>query len=77
MDTKAKKVSVIGDFNDWTPNAHPMKRHVDGSWNLQVPLSPGHHHYLFLIDDKPTIDPRAQGIARNENGEKVGLLAIS
>jgi hypothetical protein len=32
---------------------------------------------MFLIDGKPTLDPRAQGIARNERNEKVSLLAIS
>jgi 1,4-alpha-glucan branching enzyme len=77
QETAAKSVSVIGDFNDWSPNANPMKRHVDGTWNAQIPIPHGHHHYLFLIDNKPTIDPRAHGIARNEKGEKVGLLSVS
>jgi len=74
---EAKRVTLIGDFNDWDPNAHPLKRHVDGSWSLQVTLGHGHHHYQFLIDGKPTLDPRAQGIARNEQNEKVSLLAVS
>ena len=73
----AKRVTLIGDFNDWDPNAHPLKRHVDGSWSLQITLSHGHHHYQFLVDEKPTLDPRAQGIARNEQNEKVSLLAVS
>jgi 1,4-alpha-glucan branching enzyme len=74
---EAKRVTLIGDFNDWDPNAHPLKRHVDGSWSLQVTLGHGHHHYQFLIDGKATLDPRAQGIARNEQNEKVSLLAVS
>jgi len=73
----AHKVMLIGDFNDWDPQAQPLKRRVDGSWTTQIPLSHGHHHYLFLVDGKPTLDPRAQGIARNENNEKVSLLAVS
>jgi len=73
----AQRVTLIGDFNDWDPNAHPLKRHVDGSWSLQVTLGHGHHHYQFLIDGKPTLDPRAQGVARNEQNEKVSLLAVS
>lgn len=73
----AKHVSLIGDFNDWHPNAHPMKRQPDGAWSIQVHLSHGHHHYLFYVDGKTQLDPRAQGTARNEKDEKVSLVAIS
>ena len=74
---EAKRVTLVGDFNDWDPNAHPLKRRVDGSWTVQVPIGHGHHHYQFLVDGKPTLDPNAQGIARNEQNEKVSLLAVS
>jgi 1,4-alpha-glucan branching enzyme len=73
----AKAVYLIGDFNDWHPEANPLKRHPDGSWHGQIQLNHGHHHYQFLVDGKPTLDPRAQGIGRNERNEKVSLLAIS
>ena len=29
---EAGAVSVVGDFNDWKPDAHPMVRQPDGSW---------------------------------------------
>ncbi len=77
LATEAKAVSLIGDFNDWHPHAHPMKRAVDGAWHIQVSLGAGHHHYQFLVDGKPTLDPRAQGIGRNEENEKVSLIAVS
>jgi 1,4-alpha-glucan branching enzyme len=73
----AKHVTLVGDFNDWNPTAYPMKRQPDGAWLVQVALNHGHHHYQFLVDGKPTLDPRAQGVARNEQGEKVSLLAVS
>ena len=74
---EAHQVSLLGDFNDWDPTAHPMRRQPDGNWLLQIPLNHGHHHYLFLIDGKPTLDAKAQGVARNERNEKVSLIAIS
>ena len=74
---KADAVYLIGDFNDWDPKAHPMKRQADGAWRVEVPLSHGHHHYLFLIDGKPTLDFRAQGTARDEKNHKVSLIAVS
>lgn len=74
---EAQQVHLIGDFNDWDATAYPMKRQPDGAWYIQISLPHGHHHYQFLIDGKPMLDPRAQGIARNEKNEKVSLLAVS
>lgn len=73
----AGQVSLLGDFNAWNPGSHPMKRQPDGSWLAQIPLHHGHHHYLFLVDGKAVLDPRAQGIARNHQGERVSLMAVS
>ena len=74
---QAKHVSLVGDFNDWDPQAHPLRQHADGAWHIQVQLNHGHHHYCFMVDGKRTLDPKAQGIARDLNGEKVSLLAVS
>ena len=74
---EAEAVSVVGDFNDWRASLNPMVRQADGSWQLQVPLHHGHHHYHFLVDGKPVLDPRAMGVARNEKNERVSLIAVS
>ncbi len=37
----AKQVFLTGDFNDWDPVSHPMKRQPDGAWTAQVPLNHG------------------------------------
>src|SRR2546423_641126 len=73
----AAAVFIVGDFNDWNPTAHPMEKQYDGNWFAQLQLNHGHHLYLFLIDGKPALDPRAQGVGRNEMNEKVSLLAVS
>jgi len=73
----ATEVFIMGDFNDWHPKTHALKRMPDGAWRAEIPLSHGHHHYLFVIDGKPALDPRAQGIARNDGNEKVSLVAVS
>jgi 1,4-alpha-glucan branching enzyme len=73
----ARQVSLVGDFNHWDPAAHPMQQQPDGAWLLQVPLHHGHHHYRFLIDGSPALDPRAHGVARDPKGEKASLIAIS
>jgi 1,4-alpha-glucan branching enzyme len=73
----AKHVNLVGDFNSWDPAANPMNRQPDGAWMLQVELHHGHHHYRFVVDGKPVLDPRAQGVGRDANGEKISLLAVS
>jgi 1,4-alpha-glucan branching enzyme len=73
----AKSVSLVGDFNHWDAAAHPMKQTPDRSWLLGVELKHGHHRYAFLVDGVLTLDPRAQGVTRNEKGERVSLLPVS
>jgi len=74
---EAQGVALVGDFNDWNPAATPMHRTPDGRWMATLELPHGYHHYLFLVDGTPTLDPRAYGIARNERNERVSLLAVS
>ena len=74
---QAKGVSVIGDFNQWQANAHPLKRHVDGSWQGAIPLPHGHHRYAFLVDGVITLDPQGTGISRDDQGNRVSMMSVS
>lgn len=73
----AKSVSLVGDFNSWNPESHPMKQMPDKAWLLTVELKHGHHRYAFLVDGAFTLDPRAQGVTRNDKGERVSLVPVS
>jgi 1,4-alpha-glucan branching enzyme len=75
--SQAKAVSLVGDFNGWNPLAHPMKQMPDRSWLVMVELKHGHHRYAFLVDGVLTLDPHAQGITRNDKGERVCLVPVS
>ena len=74
---EAQEGCVIGDFNEWDGKAHAMNRQFDGSWITQIDLHHGHHRYQFLIDGKPSLDPSANGVVRNEQNERVSLIAVS
>jgi len=74
---QARRVTLIGDFNDWDSQAHPMKRQPDRAWTIQLPLNHGPHQYLFCIDGTPALDPRAQGVVRGERYDKVSLITVS
>ena len=74
---EAQSVSLVGDFNQWNPASHPMKQQPDRAWLLRVELKHGHHRYAFLVDGQLTLDPRAQGITRNDQNERVSLIPVS
>lgn len=74
---QAKTVTLVGDFNEWNSDALPMKQMPDGSWLLTLELKHGHHRYAFLVDGLLTLDPHAQGITRNDKGERVCLVPVS
>jgi len=74
---QAKSVSVVGDFNQWNPTSHIMKQMPDKTWLLNIELKHGHHRYAFLVDGVLTLDPKAQGITRNDKGERVSLVPVS
>jgi len=54
---KAKKVSLIGDFNAWKAGSLPMAKTRDGAWELTLPLPKGRYHYRFDVDGEEKTDP--------------------
>lgn len=74
---QAQKVAVVGEFNAWNPETHPMTQTFDGSWQASVSIRHGHHQYAFWVDGVLQVDPRGQGISRNAQGQRVSLLAVS
>lgn len=74
---QARSVCVVGDFNQWTEGVHPLTRRPDGAWFAAVPMHHGHHRYVFVVDGERQLDPRAQGVARNERNERVSLISVS
>jgi 1,4-alpha-glucan branching enzyme len=74
---QAQSVSLVGDFNGWDPAANPMKQMPDKAWFLTLEMAHGHHRYAFLVDGVLMLDPRAQGITRNDKGERVSLVPVS
>ncbi|QNL20532.1 isoamylase early set domain-containing protein [Hyphobacterium sp. CCMP332] len=50
---KAKKVSVVGDFNDWKSNANPMKKFKTGEFKTTLSLEKDkEYQFRYLIDGK-------------------------
>ena len=61
-------VSVVGDFNDWDPFAHPLRRRATGTRSATVTVPAGrtlHFRYLaeggIWFDDEAAAHHDAQG----------------
>ena len=65
----ASSVSLVGDFNDWDAEATPLRpATADGVWTVNVPLTPGRHHYSFVVDGSRWMpDPSAPQAASDDD----------
>ena len=75
-EPNAKRVTLSGDFNGWSPDAIPMKRHDDGHWETAVELAPGRYHYKFVVDGRWKSDPAAQNHVPNEHGSLNSVVEV-
>jgi 1,4-alpha-glucan branching enzyme len=73
---KAKRVTLMGDFNHWDAKTHPMKKDNKGKWNNIVMLFPGRYEYRFLVDGKWQNDPHNERTCQNCYGSNNNYLII-
>lgn len=58
------KVSVVGDFNDWTPGVHTLVRRSNGTRSVKVAVAPGAaYRFRYLAEgglwfDDPQVEQR-------------------
>jgi 1,4-alpha-glucan branching enzyme len=54
---EAISVQLVGDFTQWQEHPISLKKEAGGVWRASVPLTPGEHHYRFLVDGEWRDDP--------------------
>ena len=56
----ASRVSIAGDFNDWDPGSHPMKKLKSGEHTITLELEPGRdYQFRYVVDENWENDPKA------------------
>jgi 5'-AMP-activated protein kinase regulatory beta subunit len=65
---QAEKVSVAGDFNEWNPMSHQMKKDKKGVWKVSLNLIPGTYQYKFFVDGDWQSDPSCTDCIENPFG---------
>lgn len=74
---QARTVHLAGSFSEWQP-AYEMTPAADGHWTVTVPLTPGVHDYVFVVDgERQVLDPAAPQIADGfgSYNNRIALLA--
>lgn len=52
VDEVDQAVSVVGEFNDWDPLAHPLKKRSNGTRSVSVDLDPDSaYRFKYLTED--------------------------
>jgi 1,4-alpha-glucan branching enzyme len=69
-------VSVLGDFNEWDPMSHPLKKRSNGTRSVTLELPPGERYAFKYLADGGTWfhDPTAETQEPNEYGETNSIL---
>lgn len=74
---QATSVAIAGDFNDWEPEIYLEDPDGDGVWTGRIPMRPGVHHYMFVIDgSKWQTDPRAERYTDDGFGNRNAVLVV-
>jgi hypothetical protein len=73
----AKRVSLAGDFNGWSPDECPLEKSSDGMWEKAVTLPAGRHEYKFVVDGLWQNDPRCTENAPNPFGGENCVVILS
>lgn len=77
-EVNAETASVCGDFNEWSEDAHPMKRRKDGTFTATFSVKPGNQYrFRYLLDGKRwENDWQADAYLPNQHGTEDSVLAV-
>lgn len=54
----AKEVFVAGTFNEWRPDAAPLRKDLSNvRWTTRLHVPPGRHEYKFVVDGDWICEP--------------------
>lgn len=73
----ATSVILVGDFTHWQKNPISLRKNADGIWRTAVPLTPGEHHYRFLVDGEWRDDPECAVRVPNPFGGQDAVVRVS
>jgi 1,4-alpha-glucan branching enzyme len=73
---EAQNVSLAGDFNDWNVNTHLLQKVSNGTWEVNIDLTPGKYEYRFVVDGEWKNDPDCMSFTPNSFGSENCMLKL-
>lgn len=74
---QAETVLLAGDFNQWHPEKHVLKKGKSGAWETRLMLYPDTYEYKFVVDGKWQTDPANTRTCQNCFGSRNNLLTVA
>ncbi|MFC1814252.1 isoamylase early set domain-containing protein [Thermodesulfobacteriota bacterium] len=77
-EVNAETAALCGDFNNWDPDIHPMKRLKDGSFSTTVSMPSGQlYRFRYLLDgERWENDWEADAYISNEYGNDDSVVEV-
>jgi 1,4-alpha-glucan branching enzyme len=74
----ATHLSLVGDFNNWSINQHPLTQNADGCWSTALTLESGREYtYRYLVNGEEWHnDWAADRYAPNEFGSDNSVVNL-
>jgi hypothetical protein len=72
----ASSVTLVGDFNNWSPEATPLSRGSQGRWATRLPLAPGRYQFTFIVDGQRWVPDPARPRAPDDFGEPTSVVTV-
>lgn len=73
----AQRVSIAGDFNNWSSEATAMERSPrEGDWRMNMSIGKGRYRYRLVVDGKWVTDPNNQYVESNQFGELNNVVEV-
>ena len=78
VDATAASVAVGGSFNQWSMTSHALRRSgTPGTWTIVVPLPPGDHLFMFVVDGTRWVSPpMAEEYVDDGFGARNGVVVV-
>lgn len=74
---RAERVEIAGEFNNWQPNQHPLKKvSENGVWQIKLPLGKGRYRYRLVVDGHWQQDPYNGLTEVNPYGEHNSVVEV-
>lgn len=73
---QARRVSLVGTFNNWDTKTLSAKKDTQGNWIVKTNLKPGRYEYKFFVDGSWFNDPRCDRCVPNTFGSQNCIIEV-